>query len=78
MEASGDFGGLPNGPHREEVYYTCTACHSIAIVVQQRLGRGVWNDVLDWMVEEQGMEPLEPGARSRILDYLATRLTPDR
>ncbi|MFQ5955317.1 MAG: hypothetical protein ACE5JZ_09670 [Kiloniellales bacterium] len=70
-----DFQGLPPGPGREEVFYTCTACHSIMLVKQQRLRRDVWDETLDWMVEEQDMPELDPDQRKIILDYLSTYLS---
>lgn len=70
-----DFMGLPPGPGREEVFYTCSACHSIRMVTQQRLRRDVWDETLTWMVEEQEMPELEADERQVILDYLATFLS---
>ena len=69
------FGGLPPGPGREEVYYTCAACHSIKLVVQQRLDRDFWDETLDYMVKEQAMPKLEADERTVILDYLSTYLS---
>ena len=65
-----EFQGLPEGLGREEVFYTCQACHSLAIVKQQGLNRDSWDESLVWMVEEQEMAPLEPEDRKLILDYL--------
>lgn len=70
-----DFGGLPPGPGREEVYYSCSACHSIRLVAQQRLDRDFWDETLDYMVEEQAMPELEPDQREVILTYLSTFLS---
>ena len=43
------------------------------IVKQQGLSRAAWDESLDWMVEEQGMPPIEEDVvRNRILDYLAS------
>ncbi len=70
-----DFAGLPPGPGREDVYYTCSACHSIRLVTQQRLARDIWDETLDWMVEEQDMPEIEAQERATILDYLATYLS---
>ena len=67
-----DYRRLPPGPGREEVFYTCTACHSIMLVRQQRLRRDVWDETLDWMVEEQDMPELDPDQRKVTLDYLST------
>ena len=72
------FDGLPAGPGREEVYYTCNACHSLALVKQQGLSRARWDETLKWMAEEQGMAELEPAERSLILDYLSTVFGEDR
>ena len=65
-----DFEGLPAGPGQEETYYNCVACHSMKLVTQQRLTRESWDEVLDWMVDEQEMEPMEPELRIIVLDYL--------
>ena len=70
-----DFGGLPPGPGREEVYAACATCHSIKLVVQQRLDRGFWDESLDYMVKEQAMPELDPDERAVILDYLSTYLS---
>ncbi len=67
-----EYGGLPAGPGREEVFYTCQACHSLAIVKQQGLDRDSWDETLVWMVEEQAMDPPDPEDRKLILEYLAT------
>lgn len=65
--------GLPPGPGREEVFYRCKACHSLMIVKQQGLDRETWDESLEWMVDEQGMTPIEDAAiRDRVLDYLST------
>jgi len=67
-----EYGGLPEGLGREEVFYACQACHSLAIVKQQGLDRDSWDETLVWMVEEQEMAPLDPEDRKLILDYLTT------
>ena len=61
----------PQGPGREEAFYLCSACHSLAIVKQQGLNRESLDELLVWMVEEQGMDELEPDERTLILDFLA-------
>ena len=74
-EAAGEvdeYDGLPEGLGREEVFYACQPCHSLAIVKQQGLSRDSWDETLVWMVEEQEMEPLEPEEQVLVLDYLAT------
>ncbi|MGD2140125.1 MAG: cytochrome c family protein [Burkholderiales bacterium] len=70
--------GLPPGPGREDVFYRCKACHSLMIVKQQGLNRASWDESLEWMVEEQGMTPIEDEAtRNRVLDYLSTHFGRD-
>ena len=67
-----EYGGLPEGPGREEVFYACQACHSLAIVKQQGLNRDSWDESLVDMVEEREMDPLDPEDRNLILNYLTT------
>lgn len=68
-----DWQDLPPGPGREEVFYTCNACHSLMLVTQQGMNRDRWDETLEWMVEEQGMNEIENAAtRNLILDYLST------
>lgn len=68
---------MPEGPGRDTVFYMCTACHSMQIVVQQGLSRERWDKVLIWMVEEQGMAELDQATRDEILDYLAKHYNED-
>jgi cytochrome c len=72
-----DWGGLPPGQGREEVFYLCQACHSLKTVLQQRLSRDVWDETLVWMIEEQGMPAPEPAEYARLLDYLGGQLSPE-
>ena len=68
---------LPDGEGVMEVYYACNACHSLRTVTNVRYSRRVWNELLDWMVEEQGMPEFRDGEeRQMVLDYLATNLGP--
>ncbi len=69
---------LPEGEGVMEVYYACNACHSLRTVTNVRYSRRVWDELLDWMVEEQGMpEFRDEEERQMVLDYLATHLSPD-
>ncbi|MBW7850830.1 MAG: hypothetical protein H3C38_10065 [Rhodospirillales bacterium] len=67
---------LPPGEGRDEVEGICSACHSIRMVTQQRLSRDRWDELLDWMVAEQGMPELDAETREKVLDYLADHLSP--
>ena len=62
----------------EETHAYCTACHSERIVAQQGLTRSDWEELLEQMVEENGMDPIEEPDRGRILAYLETHYGPDR
>lgn len=66
---------LPQGEGREEVFYLCSACHSIKTVVQQKLSRDMWDKTLDYMVDEQGMPELDEEDRKIILDYLSSHVS---
>ena len=76
-KAADDFGGLPAGKGQEETFFSCTACHSSAIIMEQRLNRRVWDEVLTWMVDEKGMPALEAPQRAIVLDYLVRHFGQD-
>ena len=61
---------LPKGPHLDVVEDTCTACHSAAIILQNRMSRQRWDETITWMQDEQGLMDLSPETRKQILDYL--------
>jgi len=76
-QAADDFGGLPAGKGQEETFYGCTGCHSTAIILEQRLNRRVWDEVLTWMVDEKGMPEMEKSQRALVLDYLVRHFGQD-
>ncbi|WP_421994354.1 hypothetical protein [Roseococcus sp.] len=67
---------LPAGEAQEVTFYACTACHSTAIIRRSALTRAQWDGLMDWMVDKQGMNPLEPAERGQIVDYLAQHFGP--
>ncbi len=67
-----EYGGLPEGAGRDAVYFNCTACHSLDNVTQQGMDRDEWDELLDWMVNTNGMHAMEPWARTKVLNYLST------
>ena len=73
-----DLGVLVAGEGAEETYAYCTACHSERIVAQQGLTRADWEELLEQMVEENGMTPIEEPDRDRVLSYLTAQYGPDR
>ena len=73
-----DLGLLVAGEGAEETHAYCTACHSERIVAQQGLTRADWEELLEQMVEENGMAPIEEPDLGRVLDYLVANYGPDR
>lgn len=69
-EGNPDLGGLIDAPGAEDTFYMCSACHSIALVKQQRLTDARWDYLWRWMIEEQGMADPGEELRAVILDYL--------
>jgi hypothetical protein len=76
-DANDQWQGLPAGKGREEVFYKCVACHTTAIIQQQRLNRRVWGEVLQWMEDEIGMPKLSEQDRKLVLDYLVEHFGQD-
>lgn len=72
-----DFGGLPPGPGQLETFGNCTPCHSTMIITQQNFSRRTWDEVLTWMVEDQGMWEMPAETRQLVLDYLVTHFGPE-
>lgn len=71
IKSVGD-GILAPGENMALVASVCSACHSLHLVAQQGLSKQRWDETLDWMVEEQGMDELNPGDREAVLVYLST------
>ena len=76
--ADSPYGVLVDEDGAAETYGVCIACHSEQIIAQQGLSRADWDELLDWMVEEQGMADIQGPIRERILDYLAQHYGEDR
>ncbi|MCZ7676503.1 MAG: cytochrome C-552 [Roseovarius sp.] len=77
-EPDPELGNLPAGPGAEDTYYQCVACHSTAIIRQQRLSDERWDYLWKWMVEEQGMFEPDEETRDSILTYLKTHFSSER
>jgi len=69
---------MPEGKNRELTFYTCTACHGVALIKAQGLTRELWDSTLDLMVEKHRMPPIKAEERVEILDYLAEHFPPRR
>jgi cytochrome c5 len=67
---------LAEGPGRSETFGTCTACHNTALIRRSAFDRDRWDELMDWMTEKHGMNPLEGELRETIVDYLAAQYGP--
>ena len=77
-ELDPELGNLPIGPGAENTYYQCIACHSTAIIRQQRLTDARWDYLWKWMVEDQGMFEPDDEEKDVILTYLKTHFSSER
>lgn len=73
-----EFGNLPEGEGMEDTYYQCIACHSTAIIRQQRLSDARWDYLWTWMVEVQGMYEPDEETKDTIMAYLKTHFSSER
>ncbi len=73
-----DFGVLFAAEGVEETFDYCTACHSERIIAQQGQTRVGWEELIEWMIDEQGLTPIEEPDLSKILDYLSANYGTDR
>lgn len=74
----GDVGALYPAEGAGVTYDYCASCHSAMLVAQQGQTRDGWDELLQWMVEKQGMQPIPEEDRDTILDYLAEHYNTDR
>lgn len=68
--------GLKIAEGWELVRTTCTACHSAALVTQNRATYEGWEEMIRWMQATQGLWDLGD-TEPRILEYLANNYAPD-
>jgi cytochrome c len=73
-----EFGVLYDAEGVEATYAYCSACHSERLVAQQGLTREGWAELIEWMVDEQGMAEIEQPDYDVVLDYLSTHYNTDR
>ena len=72
FSSTDEFAGLVRAPGHEEVFYTCSACHSLQLVMQQRKSMQGWNDTIDLMIKKRGMPPPPADDRAKITAYLGS------
>jgi len=68
----------PDGPGRDQTFYTCTPCHGFKLVAAQAQARVQWEDTLDFMTQRHAMPKLEGNDRKIVLDYLEAAFPPRR
>ena len=71
-----DSSGFPEAPGQDLVIAHCTACHSGALVQQNRASRHGWSELIRWMQSKQGLWALAPETESGLLDYLSAHYGP--
>lgn len=71
FDPADDYWGLPRTPGYEEVDAYCSGCHSLSIVMQQRVTGERWESLIKWMVDKQGMPPLSEEEDELVKAYLA-------
>ena len=70
FDPNDDYWGLPRDEGVEYVASFCAACHSLQIVMQQRRSEERWHELLDWMIDTQGMVAPPDDIRQDIEAYL--------
>lgn len=69
---------LPPGKGRDTTFYTCTACHGVALIKAQGLTRDLWDASIDLMISRHRMPPPKPEEREEVLNYLVEQFPPRR
>ncbi|CAH0184642.1 hypothetical protein [Roseomonas sp. CECT 9278] len=67
---------LAEGEGRSETFAYCTACHNTALIRRSAFSRDRWDELMDWMAEKHGMNPIDGDFRATIVDYLAQHYGP--
>jgi hypothetical protein len=73
-----EFENLPDTAGVEDTFYMCSACHSTAIIKQQKISDARWNYLWTWMIEEQGMADPGEETEETILGYLKEHFSSER
>ncbi|MEZ5995582.1 MAG: hypothetical protein R3C25_07485 [Hyphomonadaceae bacterium] len=70
FDPNDEYWGLPRNQGYEDVAAYCSACHSLQLVMQQNRSERRWNELLDWMISQQGMPAPPAEDRQRLVAYL--------
>jgi cytochrome c1 len=71
FDPADDYWGLPRESGYELVAAYCVACHSLRIVMQQRASETRWRELMQWMVDKQGMADPPADDRETMIAYLS-------
>ena len=71
-----EISDLPAGRGQEETFYTCTACHGLALIKSQGMSRERWDETVTLMVRAHNMAEPTPEERELIVSYLAEHFPP--
>ena len=72
--ASAQEPGLPDGPGKAQLMKSCTACHAISQVTEQRKSQADWSETVEQMIA-RGAQVADPDVPV-IVAYLAKNLGP--
>jgi hypothetical protein len=61
--------GLPEGPGRETTLRVCSGCHEVELVLDKRMTRQEWFDMVQFMGDRGAVGT--PAEFAEITDYLA-------
>lgn len=65
-----------NAQPAERMEASCTACHNLSVIAQQRLDRGGWTREVDKMIRWGAQVP--PAERDGLIDYFTSLFNPSR
>ena len=75
FDPADDYWGLPRTEGVDLVAGLCSSCHSLEIVMQQRMTPDRWDYTLNWMIEKQGMVRLDEAQYDTVYAYLTAHFS---
>ena len=75
FDPADDYWGLPRTEGVDLVAGLCSSCHSLEIVMQQRMTPDRWDYTLNWMMEKQGMVRLDEAQYDMVYAYLTSHFS---
>jgi len=65
---------LPKGEGKDLLLYRCTLCHSLEVIISQRLDKEGWTDIVSRMIKLGA--PVNPQGREILINYLSRNFPP--